>query len=153
MTSTTIDLPSNYQMPQAQNTVVQSIPALPQTMSTMTPGILLDRQQSMTGQQFLQQVAPQNAPGAPVINGQSPATTNFTGLAIPQTPMMQAQAQAQSQQSALQQQMLMQQQLQQQAFQQRMMANQPQVQTSTVQMPVQSANATPVNHPAVVQYR
>jgi hypothetical protein len=151
MTSTTIDLPHNYQMPQAQNTAVQSIPALPQTTNTMTPGILLDRQQSMSGQQFLQQVAPQTAPGTPLTTGQ--ATTNFTELAVPQTPMMQAQVQAQAQQTALQQQMLLQQQLQQQAFQQRMISNQPSVQTSTVQMPVQSANATPINHPAVVQYR
>lgn len=156
MTSTTIDLPSNYQMPQAQSAAAQSIP-LPQTTTTMTPGVLLDRQQSMTGQQFLQQSAPQTVPVTPVINGQSQVqsqtTTNFTGLAVPQTPQTLAQSQAQAQQTALQQQMLLQQQLQQQAFQQRMMPNQLPVQTANVQMPVQSANPTPINRPAVVQYR
>jgi hypothetical protein len=152
MTSTTINLPNDYQMPTAQFMANQA-----QTTSPTTPGILMDRQQTLPAQQFFQP-PPSTVPNTPVINGQIPAqaqtTTGFSAFPIPQTPMMQAQAQAQSQQTALQQQMLLQQQLQQQAFQQRMMPNQlPAQQQAPVQTPIQSATTATVNSPAAVQYR
>jgi hypothetical protein len=155
MTSTTINLPGNYQMPTTQYAATQAGFALPQTTSPISSGILVDRQQTMTGQQFIQQ-AQQSAPGTPLITGQllgQSNVTNYTELAAPQNPQLQAQAQAQAQQTALQQQMLLQQQMQQQAFQQRMMPNQLPVQTTPVQMPIQSANTAPINRPAAVQYR
>jgi len=149
MTSTTINLPNDYQMPSAQNMLNQS-----QTNSATSSGILTNRQQTVPAQQFFQQSAPPTTvPNTPTINTQLPiqgqATTGFSATTIPQTPMIQAQ----SQQTALQQQMLLQQQLQQQAFQQRMMPNQLPVQTATVQMPVLPDSTPVARTPAVVQYR
>jgi hypothetical protein len=151
MTSTTISLPSDYQIPAMHPA---STAPVVQTTTPAANGVMYDRQQTISAQQFPIQ-PPSTVPTTPVINMQMPEaqTSGMSAFAIPQTPMMQAVTQAQAQQTALQQQMLMQQQLQQQAFQQRMMPNQLPVQAAPVQMPIQSANNAPVSRPAVVQYR
>ncbi len=160
MTATTINLPGNFQMPNAAVAMNQTTPAagnaqpaapsyqqpLPQQTSAMYPTAPMAPQPAV--------VQPLGANHA--ISGAQPMTqipASYGAAPAGQMPMMQQPAQQAAQQAALQQQLLQQQVMLQQALQQRAPQSQMPLQQAAQQpIPGQAGGAATVNYPAAGQY-
>jgi hypothetical protein len=160
MTSTTINLPNNFQMPSAAAVmnaqpaavpapqpqyvpvpVMQPLPAQPAAQAAAGPTA------AMFPTNMVQQTSYSAAAPSPPRAAAIPPRTSYSTTPGGQTPAMQQQTQHVMQQAALQQQLLQQQMAEQQARQQRMLQQQLPVQPAAGQLPMHPAGAATVTYP------
>jgi hypothetical protein len=162
MTSTTINLPNNFQMPSAAAVMNAQPPAASTPQPQYVP-VPVMQQQVLPAQPALQPAALPSAATSPtnMVHQASyttaapqspraaviPQRTSYSTTPGGQTPAMQQQTQHLMQQAALQQQLLQQQMAEQQARQQRMLQQQLPVQPAAGQLPMHPAGAATVTYP------
>jgi hypothetical protein len=161
MTSTTINLPNNFQMPSAAAVLNAQPPAPTAPQPQLVPIPVMQQQlpaqpiaQPPAGPtaanyptNMVQQASYTTAATPPLRAATMPPRSSYSTTPGGQTPVMQQQTQHLAQQAALQQQLQQQQMQQQQALQQRMLQQQIPVQPAAGQLPMQPVGAATVTYP------